>query len=75
MSLRALRKLRKEKNTCYLAAIRLQHLLLATEFVNTSFVVVQSLSPVQTLCDPVDCSTPGFPVLHQLPELSQTHVL
>ena len=27
-----------------------------------------------TLCNPVDCSTPGFPVLHQLPELAQTHV-
>ena len=27
-----------------------------------------------TLCDPVDCSTPGFPVHHQLPELAQTHV-
>ena len=26
------------------------------------------------LCDPMDCSTPGFPVHHQLPELSQTHV-
>ena len=24
-----------------------------------------------TLCDPVDCSTPGFPVHHQLPELTQ----
>ena len=23
---------------------------------------------------PLDCSTPGFPVLHQLPELAQTHV-
>ena len=22
-----------------------------------------------TLCNPMDCSTPGFPVLHQLPEL------
>ena len=22
-----------------------------------------------TLCDPMDCSTPGYPVLHQLPEL------
>ena len=28
----------------------------------------------QTLCDPKDCSTPGFPVHHQLPELTQTHV-
>ena len=27
-----------------------------------------------TFCDPVDCSTPGFPVHHQLLELAQTHV-
>ena len=27
-----------------------------------------------TLCDPMDCSTPGFPIHHQLPELAQTHV-
>ena len=27
-----------------------------------------------TLCDPMDYSMPGFPVHHQLPELSQTHV-
>ena len=27
-----------------------------------------------TLFYPRDCSTPGFPVLHQLPELAQTHV-
>ena len=27
-----------------------------------------------TLCEPVDCSAPGFPVHHQLPELAQTHV-
>ena len=26
------------------------------------------------LCDPMDCSTSGFPVLHHLPELAQTHV-
>ena len=26
------------------------------------------------LCDPMDCSTPGFPVHHQLLELTQTHV-
>ena len=28
----------------------------------------------KTLCDPTDCSTPGFPVHHQLLELAQTHV-
>ena len=27
-----------------------------------------------TLCDPMDGSTPGFPVHHQLPEFTQTHV-
>ena len=27
-----------------------------------------------THCDPMDCSTPGFPVLHYLPEFAQTHV-
>ena len=27
-----------------------------------------------TLCDPMDCSTPGLPVPHQLPELAQTLV-
>ena len=27
-----------------------------------------------TLCDPKDCSKPGFPGLHHLPELAQTHV-
>ena len=26
-----------------------------------------------TLCDPMDCSTPGFPVLHYLQEFAQTH--
>ena len=36
-------------------------------------VVVQSLSCVW-LCHPLDCSMPGFPVLHHLPELTQTHV-
>ena len=27
-----------------------------------------------TLCDPMECSMPGFPVHHQLLELGQTHV-
>ena len=27
-----------------------------------------------TLCNPMDCSTPGFLVLHCLPEVAQTHV-
>ena len=27
-----------------------------------------------TPCHPMDCSTPGFPVHHELPELAQTYV-
>ena len=37
------------------------------------FSSVQSLSHVR-LCDPMNCSTPGFPVHHQLLEFTQTHV-
>ena len=40
-------------------------------------VVTQFSSVAQsslTLCDPMDCSTPGLPVHHQLLELTQTHV-
>ena len=36
------------------------------------FSSVPQLCPI--LCDPMDCSTPGFPVYHQLPEFTQTHV-
>ena len=38
---------------------------------------VQFSSVVQsclTLCDTINCSTPGLPVHHQLPEFTQTHV-
>ena len=47
------------------------------------YVIFQILFPYQirsvaqlcpTLCDPMNCSTPGFPVHHQLPEFTQTHV-
>ena len=42
-----------------------------------TFLSVQFNSVTQsclTLCDPMDCSTPGLPVHHQLPEFTQTHV-
>ena len=41
-------------------------------FLVSSFSSFAQLCP--TLCNPMDCSTPGFPVHHQLPELTQTHV-
>ena len=45
-------------------------------FPNVSFsssccLVTESCPP---LCDPMDCSTPGFPVLHCILEFVQTHV-
>ena len=38
------------------------------------FVVCSVTKPRLTLCDRMDCSTPGFSVLHHLPEFAQTHV-
>ena len=36
--------------------------------------IICSVTKCSTLCDPTDYSTPGFPVLHHLLELGQTHV-
>ena len=36
-------------------------------------VIVRSLKSCPTLCDPMDCSTPGSPFLHYLPEFAQIH--
>ena len=45
------------------------------------FIVLSTFSSVElsaqlclTICDHMDCGTPGFPVHHQLPEFNQTHV-
>ena len=39
----------------------------------TSCCSVPQLFP--PFCDPMDCSTPGLPVLHYFPEFAQTHAL
>ena len=41
-------------------------------FSSVQFSLVAQSCP--TLCDPMDCSRPGLPVHHQLPEFTQTHV-
>ena len=38
------------------------------------FVVVYLLSPIWLFATPMDCSMPGFPVLHYLLEFAQTYV-
>ena len=46
---------------------------------NTFFIMVSQFSSLAqscpTLYDPMDCSTPGFPVHHQLLEPAQTHLI
>ena len=45
--------------------------------VDPRFSSIQFSSVTQscpTLCDPMNCSTPGLPVHHQLPEFTQTHI-
>ena len=51
------------------------------EMLTTSLTLTSSTYPCcsvakscPALCDPIDCSTPGFPVLHHLPESAQVHV-
>ena len=48
------------------------------EYSMHSLILSQLVSSVPpsglTLCGPMDCSTPDFPVLHCLPELAQTYV-
>ena len=48
-------------------AVPLEFVILSVQFSS----VIQLCS---TLCDPMDCTMPVFPVHHQLPELTQTHV-
>ena len=51
----------------YLAKCALYNSLLSVQFSS----VTQSCP---TLCDPMNCSTPGLPVHRHLPEFTQTHV-
>ena len=45
-----------------------------TQRKETSFQFSSVTQSCPTLCDPMDCSTPGLPVHHQLPEPTQIHV-
>ena len=51
--------------------------LLISPIITVFHISVQFNSVTQsclTLCDPMDCHTPGFSVLHNLLELAQTHI-
>ena len=52
-------------------------IIIISQYILTVRNQVQFSSVTQscpTLCDPMDCSTPGLPVHHQLLEFTQTHV-
>ena len=87
--LKAIYEWEKEKRSTFIYSLFLFHLLTGTHEGTTSgnrasawypMVIhysVQFSSVAQsclTLCNPMNCSTPGLPVHHQLPEFTQTHV-
>ena len=43
-------------------------------YIHISSVLSSVAQSCPTLCDPMNCSTSGLPVHHQLPEFTQTHV-
>ena len=51
-----------------------QNLIPGDHLSRHSYTLINSVAQLfPTLCDPMDCSTPGFSVHHQLLELAQTH--
>ena len=56
--------------TIYFCSLFILYILVGPSFFIQFSSVAQSCP---TLCDPMDCSMPGFPVHHRLPELAQNH--
>ena len=65
------RKSKKEGICVYMWLIHFAIQQKLTEQCKVTSSVAQSCP---TLCEPMDCSTPVFPVHHQLPEPTQSHV-
>ena len=59
-----------------------KYVLFQTDIIMISLVIYMhvftsvqfSRSVMSNICNPMECSMPGFPVHHQLPELAETHV-
>ena len=66
------------KQTSSLASLSFMtsvHLQPPNSFPSHSSVQFSSVAQsCPTLCDPMNCSTPGLPVHHQLPEFTQVHI-
>ena len=69
---------KKKKVVWRISKIKREHMSIGIftapqqRFVSVEFSSVAQSCP--TLCDPMNHSTPGLPVHHQLPEFTQTHV-
>ena len=50
------------------------YLSVSTLFIKMISLCCSVTQSCSTLCDPMDCNMPGFPVLLQLLEIAQTHV-
>ena len=64
--------------TCFFYLSQFQNDLITESKTSGGLVSSVQFSSVAQLCstlsDPMDCSMPGLPVRHQLPEFTQTHV-
>ena len=59
----------------WLLFLSFSHSLISEAGKRFEFLLLNSVArSCPTLCEPMDCSMPGFPVLHYLPEFVQTHV-
>ena len=60
------------------SGLRLQHVGRFLNIVSTSLFVIGLFNSIAqsclTLCNPMNRSTPGLPIHHQLPESTQTHI-
>ena len=70
-----------QRNPSFLLKLWLLKFLLKPKLNANHWALVQTLcggcsvtKSCPTLCNPVDCNMPGFPVLHCLPEFARTHV-
>ena len=62
----------KAETRCQLCLIPESKLILLQNHISSCWVQFSSVAQSRlTLCNPMDCSTSGFPVLHQLPEIVQ----
>ena len=52
----------------------LEDIIMNKEWFSANHLFLSSVQSHPPLCDPMDCSTPGLLVHHQVPEFTQTHV-